>query len=87
MKHALRWIPFATLCACAWLPGCSSQDQTVEAPQQKKAAAPTTATVTAKEIDHILSQADLDAKAKKQIDNTNADAEFEKLKKELETAK
>jgi hypothetical protein len=82
MKAITRVAMFA-LPVCAVLalaPGCKDESGQQKAPQspasstaaQHPAATPTTP-----------SQSELDAKASKEIDEKNADAEFEKLKNEL----
>jgi hypothetical protein len=82
MKAITRVAMFA-LPACAVLalaPGCkdeSGQQKASQNPAPSSAAQHPVATPT------TPSQSDLDAQASKNIDEKNADAEFEKLKKEL----
>jgi hypothetical protein len=78
-RIAMLALPAAALLAVAQ--GCkdeSSQQKASQNPAASSTAQHPAATPTAP------SQAELDAKASKDIDEKNADAEFEKLKKELQ---
>jgi len=69
--------------ACLASLACSGRQETAAAPSESAEAADVPILESG---DQIPSQAEADQKAEQQIDENNADAELEKLEKELEGA-
>ena len=80
MRTTLRWAAFALPLTIAL--GCKDSSSS-KSPQSQPPPTPSQAWPM-KSPDLPPSQSELDAKAAKDIDEKNADAEFEKLKHEIE---
>jgi hypothetical protein len=81
MRIPLHWI--ACTLTLAMVSACKDSSAAKAPPSQQPAPTPSKAWPM-KPLEEPPKQSDLDAKASKDINDANADAEFEKLKKEIE---